>query len=174
MSKKGAKSFRILAPRCKSREDEETGDKTQVVIGFLAVAVFKVEDTDGEELDYQQLELPPFPLQEKAEEWGIKVIPIAGNFKFSGYFSGSRKEIGLATKEESVFFHELSHAAHERVNGALKTRPRLEAGSRCRTLGCLALPACRKKHRNILVITIGISNGTPVRRISPQSMPVCR
>jgi len=32
-----------------------------------------------------------------------------------------RKEIALATVEEGVFFHELAHAAHEKVNGLLKT-----------------------------------------------------
>ena len=31
-----------------------------------------------------------------------------------------RREIGLATEEESVFFHELAHAAHQRILGELK------------------------------------------------------
>ena len=40
---------------------------------------------------------------------------IPGNCHHYGYFSKDRKEIGLATREESVFFHELAHAAHQRI-----------------------------------------------------------
>ena len=50
-----------------------------------------------------------------AKEWGISVKAIPGNYRCYGYFSQERKEIALATKEESVFFHELAHAAHQRV-----------------------------------------------------------
>ena len=59
--KKGVKSFTILAPRFikKQAEDEE---ETEVLAGFLAVPVFRVEDTEGEPLDYQNIELPELPL----------------------------------------------------------------------------------------------------------------
>ena len=43
----------------------------------------------------------------------MKSVP--GNNRFQGMFRGGRREILLATPEESVFFHELSHAAHEKV-----------------------------------------------------------
>jgi hypothetical protein len=36
------------------------------------------------------------------------------------YNSSQRKEIAVATPEESVLFHELSHAAHEKVKGSLR------------------------------------------------------
>jgi hypothetical protein len=71
-------------------------------------------------LDYEQIELPDLPLIERAEEWGINVKVIPGNFSYQGFYSPVRKEIGLATKDEFVFFHELAHSAHEKVNGKLK------------------------------------------------------
>ncbi len=48
-------------------------------------------------------------------------VPLSlGIIAIYGYFSQDRKEIALATKEESVFFHELAHAAHQRLLGELK------------------------------------------------------
>jgi hypothetical protein len=76
--------------------------------------------TEGEPLDYQKIELPELPLMEIAKEWGISVKAIPGSYRYFGYFSQDRKEIALATKEESVFFHELVHAAHQRILGELK------------------------------------------------------
>ncbi|MFH1931923.1 MAG: antirestriction protein [Pseudomonadota bacterium] len=118
--KKGSKAFYILVPYIKKSEDQETGEEKQALIGFLARAVFRYQDTDGDPLDYEQIELPDLPLIERAEEWGIYVKAIPGNFSCQGFYSPVRKEIGLATSEEVVFFHELSHCAHEKVNGNLK------------------------------------------------------
>ena len=60
------------------------------------------------------------PLIEKAEEWNITVKAIPGNFSYYGYYSQDRNEIGLATKEEMTFFHELAHAGHKKIKGELK------------------------------------------------------
>lgn len=117
--KKGAKSFRILAPYLKKRENDK-GEEVMFLTGFLAVAVFRAEDTEGEALDYEQLELPDLPLIEVARDWGISVKTIPGNYRYYGYFSSGRREIALATKEECVFFHELAHASHEKLQGTLK------------------------------------------------------
>ena len=119
--KKGSKSFTILAPRFVRKEPEkEEEEPKSLLIGFWAVPVFKVEDTDGKLLDYQEIELPEFPLIEIAKDWGISVKGIPGNKRYYGYFSQEKREIALATKDESVFFHELSHAAHQRILGELK------------------------------------------------------
>jgi hypothetical protein len=118
--KKGSKAFYIMVPFIKKTEDEETGKEKEALVGFLARAVFRYQDTDGEPLDYEEIELPDLPLIERAEEWGISVKAIPGNFSYQGFYSPVRKEIGLATKEEIVFFHELSHSAHEKINGNLK------------------------------------------------------
>ncbi len=62
------------------------------------------------------------PLIEKAREWGIEVRAVLGNYKYYGYYQESNKEIGIATKEESVFFHELAHAAHSKITPLKKTK----------------------------------------------------
>lgn len=115
---KGAKAFPILAPRIKThKETNEKGEEVRksVVIGFLAVPVFRVEDTEGRALEYQKLELPPLPLLDRAEQWGLSTRAVCGNVDFYGKFAPSRQEIVLASPEECVFFHELSHAAHHRI-----------------------------------------------------------
>jgi len=118
--KKGAKAFTILAPRLIKRQSEDEEEEKTVLAGFLSVPVFRVEDTEGEPLDYQRIELPELPLSEIARKWGISVKAIPGNYHYIGCFSQEYKEICLATKEESIFFHELSHAAHQRILGELK------------------------------------------------------
>jgi antirestriction protein ArdC len=119
--KHGAKSFSILAPRfIKKQPDEDEEETEPVLVGFLAVPVFRVEDTEGKPLDYQKIELPELPLIEVAREWGISVKAVPGNYQYSGYYSQGRREIGLASKEESVFFHELAHAGHRKIVGELK------------------------------------------------------
>ena len=62
--KKGAKSFRILVPCFVKKENEENGEIEHSLRGFMCKPVFRVEDTDGEALDYEKLELPDFPLIE--------------------------------------------------------------------------------------------------------------
>lgn len=145
--KKGAKAVYILVPRMikrKNREEEDGDDEEQEILaGFMARPVFKVEDTDGKPLDYQQIELPELPLIERAKEWGISVRAIPGNYCYYGYFSQDKMEIALATKEESVFFHELAHAAHQRIIGKLKGKQswkeeivaELSAAVLCRVVG---------------------------------------
>ena len=118
--KKGSKAFIILAPRFVRKETEEKEEPKTVLVGFLGVPVFRVEDTEGKPLDYQEIELPALPLMEVAREWGISIKAIPGNYRYFGYFSQERRKISLASEEESVFFHELAHAAHQRVLGELK------------------------------------------------------
>ncbi len=116
--KKGSKAFYILVPYIKKKETD-TGEQ-DVLYGFGCKPVFKVEDTDGEELDYQQIEIPELPLIEKANEWGISVKAIPSNYFYRGYYAPDNNEIALATEEECVFFHELSHAGHDRIAEGLK------------------------------------------------------
>ncbi len=116
----GSKAFTILAPRFIKKQPEDEHDGLVILAGFLSIPVFRVEDTEGEPLDYQKIELPELPLIEVAQQWGISVKSIPGNYYYFGCFSQEQKEIALATKEESVFFHELAHAAHERILGELK------------------------------------------------------
>ena len=112
--KGGRKAFHIITPIMVRYENQQTDDE-EVIRGFKASPVFRVEDTGGQALEYENIKLPALPLIEKAKEWGISVKAIPGNYNFYGYYLNDRKEIAMATEEESVFFHELSHAAHARV-----------------------------------------------------------
>jgi hypothetical protein len=118
--KKGSTAIYILVPCFKKVTDKESGDETDVLRFFKASPVFRYEDTDGKDLDYRQIELPALPLMERAENWGIEVKAIPGNYQFRGYYSQDRSLIALATPEEKTFFHELAHAAHGKVKGSLK------------------------------------------------------
>ena len=96
------------------------GEEKRALFGFGVKPVFRVEDTDGELLDYKNISLPDLPLIERAVEWGIDVKAVPGNYSYYGYYAPGRKEICLATPEERTFFHELSHVAHEKIIGTLK------------------------------------------------------
>ena len=115
--KKGSKCLYILVPYINKVEDN--GEEKKALIGFGTKAVFRVEDTEGEPLEYEQIELPRFPLIERAKSWGINIMAVPGNYKYFGSYSTARKEISLATKEECVFFHELAHCAHDILKGGL-------------------------------------------------------
>ena len=118
--KKGAKAIYIFVP-CFKKEVDNTGEEKEFLRFFKSSPVFKYEDTEGETLDYEQIEVPELPLLNRAEEWGIFVKAVPGNYKFRGYYSPQRQEIGLATPEEKTFFHELAHAGHEKVKGGLES-----------------------------------------------------
>lgn len=118
--KKGAKAIYILVPCFKKRTEEQTEEDRQVLTFFKAMPVFRCEDTDGQALDYQNIELPDLPLIERANDWGIEVRAVPGNYRYYGYFAPARKEIALATNSEKTFFHELAHAADHILKGGLK------------------------------------------------------
>jgi len=118
--KKGAKAIYIVVPCFRKEIDEKTGEEKNALKYFKAMPVFTVEDTEGEKLDYELLEVPELPLMERAREWRLSVKAMPGNCGYYGYYSPKRKEIALASPEEKVFFHELAHAAHERLKGDIK------------------------------------------------------
>jgi hypothetical protein len=151
--KKGSKAFFILGPWLVKKEkrplnedniDDNHVHSSHVIKGFLAIPVFKLEDTTGEELDYQKLELPNLPLRDVAESWGIDVAPVAYQGAYLGYYCPHTDEIRIATPEVKTFLHELSHAAHKRVIGKLKNgqnwkqeiTAELSAQTLCHVLGC--------------------------------------
>ncbi len=120
--KMGSKAIYILSPRHRKVVNEETEEEKLVLSGFAGVPVFRFEDTDGEPLEVPQLEptqLPP--LYEVAQQWGLSVNWQSFQGDAYGFYSPGKKEIVLATHDESVFFHELAHAAHEQVKGQLKS-----------------------------------------------------
>jgi len=116
--KRGSKCLYILVPYVK--RVDENGEESQVLIGFGTKAVFRVEDTDGEALEYKNIELPRFPLVDRAKAWGINIRAVPGNYRYYGLYSIERKEIAVASEEECVFFHELAHCAHDILKNGLK------------------------------------------------------
>ena len=127
--KKAAKAIYILVPRMIKREtatETSEAEEEEVLAGFMGRAVFRVVDTEGEPLEYEQIVLPPLPLMERAKEWGLSVKAVPGNYQYYGYFSQDKHEIGLASKDEAVFFHELSHYAHQRLTPDFKNAPSWE------------------------------------------------
>ncbi|MFH1728427.1 MAG: antirestriction protein [Pseudomonadota bacterium] len=118
---KGEKShIFILVPYIKKTKDKDTNEEKDILCGFVTRPVFAYEQTEGKELDYMQIELPELPLMDIAKKWNINVKAVPGNYKYYGYYSQDRKEIGLATSEEKTFFHELAHSAHSILKGNLK------------------------------------------------------
>jgi len=119
--KKGAKAFNILGPKArKITETDASGLEIEkrIVMGFFAIPVFRAEDTDGEPLPYEPASPPP--LVDVAEAFGLSVNYQTFANRFYGYYQGSSKKIVLATHEAQIFFHELAHAAHHRIEGQLQ------------------------------------------------------
>ncbi len=142
--KKGSKAVYILAPntrkyvRCKcghkyfhkdigrKKEQEKItcpkcttpiffSEIKNFVSGFRSVPVFRKEDTEGQKLNYEEIELPDLPLLDVAEKWGINVTAISFQGSVMGYYRPSSRDIALATPEEKTFFHELAHASQDRL-----------------------------------------------------------
>lgn len=114
--KKGAKAIGILAPRLKTAEDEQTKEKKSVLVGFLSIPVFRIEDTEGEPLpDYSPAELPP--LADVAAKCGITVYYEAErkHQDAAGWYHPLTNEVRLFTHDHCTFWHELSHAIHYRL-----------------------------------------------------------
>lgn len=119
---KGSKAIHILAPivrkHAKSRDDEE--EERSYISGYRAIPVFRYEDTTGAPLPEKIEVLKKTPFYSRAQEWGIHVDAIPVNDICLGFYAPSAETIALATPDESVFFHELAHAAHKRLCGNLK------------------------------------------------------
>lgn len=119
--KKGCKAFYILGPKTRMITDtDENGEETEkaVVTGFFAIPVFRAEDTDGAPLPYEPASPPP--LADVAEAFGLSVSYQTYASQYYGYYQSSSKKIVLATHSAQVFLHELSHAAHHRIEGQLQ------------------------------------------------------
>jgi hypothetical protein len=71
-------------------------------------------------LEYENIELPRFPLVDRAKAWGINIRTVAGNYNYYGYYSLERQEIAVSSEEECVFFHGLSHCAPDIFKNGLK------------------------------------------------------
>jgi hypothetical protein len=127
--KKGERACHILVPRTMrvKEDDEERGlrEGDIVVTGFLAAAVFGLDQTEGEPLPHMESEAPfldSLPMVEVARSWGLEVstFDARGGNKLGFYKYGDR--IGLGVRNLSTWAHELVHAADDRM-GTLTRQP---------------------------------------------------
>lgn len=113
--KSGEKAVFIFKPLIIKEKDENEDDKNKC-IGFTLSPRFDVSQTDGEPLESEKM-IETFyeggnkaPLYEIAKQLDIKVIAEDSGSALGGYYALSNK-ITLKSKDESVFAHELIHAA---------------------------------------------------------------
>lgn len=124
--RKGCKAIWILGPCIKNITTKSDGAEEttrQALIGFRAIPVFAVEDTEGDPLpeDEHANWVRDLPLVDVAKAWGIHVdtythsgnTPL-GYYRFSA--TGGRA-IMLGTENLTTWLHELIHAADHRVGG---------------------------------------------------------
>jgi hypothetical protein len=126
--KKGARAFRILGPVTRRTEevDEATGEleQTQKVVGFVAIPVFGLSQTEGKPLPDPEIRfLEALPLLEVARAWDIEVttVPFHPGVGSLGTYRPGR--ITLSVENLSTWGHELVHAADDRL-GAMRPSPK--------------------------------------------------
>lgn len=145
---KGSKAFNILAPLIIKEEKENKTSEKNKLIGFKPVSVFRVEDTNGAVLDYEKIEVPNFRFIEVAKKWGLKVEGISFSSGYYGAYCSKEKKIFMASPEEEVFYHELSHAAHDKL-GLLKNRTKQQKEIVAEFAGAVLVCLTNKKTNRI-------------------------
>lgn len=124
--KKGEKSFSILLP-CFKKRDEDGEEKD--LVGFKAVPVFGIEQTESIEpgdrdARFAAEAIERLPLREVAQAWGIEVKDMLLGERGASIGSLQVKDgkpvfIHLAVDDAYTWLHELVHAADLR-RGTLK------------------------------------------------------
>lgn len=114
--KKGEHATYILAPMTIKDPTPERPDNIRL-IGFKTLPVFADWQTDGEPLPVDAILNPPTipPLADVAKAWNIPVEYVPLHADWLGCYNHGAKSITLCTHAEQVFFHELAHAAHHRI-----------------------------------------------------------
>lgn len=127
--KKGSKAFFILSP-CTKKVKNEAGEDRFQVYGFKGTAVFRIEDTEGDDIPSGNPALDSWiaelPLRDVAESWAITVSTFDGEgARYRGCYRerGENKSIALGVQNVSVFLHELMHAADYRLGNAAEKGP---------------------------------------------------
>jgi len=126
--RKGSHAIYILVPMFRTAKPEQPtegptdqeGEEIKRLSGFRCMPVFRVEDTEGKELDYQQtlnaFDPSKFPLYQLAVSMGVKVAGGLMSYAY-GSFSPDSKQIKLGTDDPTTFLHELSHAVDNQLPG---------------------------------------------------------
>ena len=120
--KQGSQAAYILRPWTikKTREVDGEMEEYLLCIGFSTIPVFPASATEGEMPlpEYMPIDLPP--LSEVAKRLGIFVnyVPVAPDRLGDCDVTG--RKIRLGSADPTVFFHELAHAVHARLEGQLQ------------------------------------------------------
>jgi len=130
--KKGEKAAWILGPVTRKKEDDN-GEEVMAVVGFTGISVFGAEQTEGVrpgvgaldyEIDRTPRQLPP--LVDVAETLGVTVRWQSVPADRLGDYQPMADAIRMGTEDTAVFFHELAHAAHYRVEAAISGRGKVQ------------------------------------------------
>lgn len=123
----GSHAIWILAPCVRTlKEKDDAGHESEhrILYGFRSVAVFAVEDTEGEPLpaadDRYDTWVQQLPLLEVAKAWGITVGTYTGTDATPlGYFQHglTGQAVMLGVENLSTWAHEMVHAADHRLEG---------------------------------------------------------
>ncbi|MBP8123738.1 MAG: hypothetical protein KAZ26_13930 [Caldilineaceae bacterium] len=146
--RKGEKAFPILEPVRFQTEDEATGEKRSVLVGFRAGTRFGIEQTEGDSVD--ALEHPTafvdtLPLLGVAKAWGLAVSTYNGKQGTAqGYFrynslTGQGQTIALGVENLSTWCHELIHAADLRLGNLVEKGQHWASETVAELGGCILL-----------------------------------
>lgn len=113
---KGERSAFIFGPIVVPDKDDP--EKTRLV-GFRGIPVFGYHQTGGDKLSLQYEPKEPPPLMDVAERLGIAVRwgPMLGAL---GSCETDGEQLTIGDGRPQVFFHELAHACHAKLNGKLE------------------------------------------------------
>jgi hypothetical protein len=114
--KKGSKAFYIIGPVIKKIKEEN--EEKQILAGFKAIPVFRIENTEGEPIIREEFKVNiPCEFNSIIQELGLKIQPVRFCGSSYGSYNLLNKNINLASPDIEVFLHELSHAVDDRLNG---------------------------------------------------------
>jgi hypothetical protein len=68
-----SKALYIIVPYFKVVQDDME-ERKYTLTGFGVKVVFRVQDTKGSDLEYENIELPDVPLMKRAEEWRMPIV----------------------------------------------------------------------------------------------------
>lgn len=117
--KRGGQAVFIWSPLTYQAENDD-GEKETRIRGFKSTPVFPADQTEGEtplsdlEPEYTPAELPP--LMDVADAFGVTVTWTASPGDRRGDYRPGQKKIRINTDDVKTFFHELAHAAHDKLN----------------------------------------------------------
>jgi hypothetical protein len=130
--RKGSHAFYILVPMFRnvpaendSSIDDEQSEERKILSGFRCMPVFRVEDTEGKDLDYQiamrAFDPSRFPLYQLSVGMGV-TIRAGLTTDCYGYFTPDKNAITLGTDDPTTYMHELSHAIDNAIPGKSEDR----------------------------------------------------